>query len=123
DRRHVDDRSAAALDHAGKNRPDHREHRIDVDLEAAPPVIDAAVEDRAVMDVADAIEQHVDPADAGSERTHGLCVRDVEHVRFAAFERCKRAAIEVDAYRSSAFAREALRGGATDALARACNDG
>src|SRR5271154_1029828 len=58
-RRHVDDRAAAARQHAGEGGADHPVHGCDIEIETERPVRRRAVEDRAVVHEARAVEEHV----------------------------------------------------------------
>ena len=59
-RRHVDDRRAARFEHRGQQRADQPVHRRDVQVQRERPRFVVAVEDRAVVHEARAVEQHVE---------------------------------------------------------------
>ena len=77
--------AAAARDHARQEGADHAEHRGDVEIEREGPIGLRALENRAGMHHARAIEENVDAVgEAGGEFLNGLGREHVEPRRLHA---------------------------------------
>src|SRR3546814_11674871 len=77
-RGHVDDRAAAVLQHGRQEGTDHAVHRLHVEVEGEVPILFRAVQDRAVVDIAGDVAQHVERRQLGGQRIHRLGVQHVE---------------------------------------------
>ena len=81
------------------------------------PVALVAIEDRAPVDDAGAVEQDVDRPDLTGQRGDRRRVRQIGLVRVAAGETAERRDVDVDRMDRRALRREQLRRSAADALA------
>jgi hypothetical protein len=74
-------------EHARQEGLDRAVHRFDVEVEGELPGLVVAVQDRAVMDEAGAVVEHVDVGKLRGDRLDRLGVGDVERARRGALDR------------------------------------
>src|SRR6185369_6185410 len=104
----------AALEHSRQEGPDGAVHGLHVEVEGEVPVFLGALEHRAVMDKARAVEKDIDGPDARGESLHGRGGAYVERQQIAG-EPFQFGWIKVGRHYMATFARESLRRGAADA--------
>src|SRR5690606_8257119 len=77
-RRHVHDGAATRVDHRGNEGTAHAIGGSDIQLHREGPILFIAVEYRAVMDEARAVEEHIDRADLFCDAGNGFLVRHIK---------------------------------------------
>lgn len=116
DRRHVDDRAAARLQHIRQNSADHAVLRGHVQVERELPLILVAIENSAGMDDAGAIIKHVYFGKFGSDGLDRLGTGNIEHACYGTFKPGQGLGIDVGGNNCGAFLQEEFGRGATNAL-------
>jgi hypothetical protein len=119
---HINDAALFGGGHCGDEGAASSIHRLHVKVEGEIPIGFGAIENRALMNEAGAVEENVDGAEFGGESVYGVDVADVE---FAGFDRrvsggefFEEVFVDVGGEYLGAFAREGGSGGGADALAR-----
>ena len=125
-RRHVEDDAPARGDHSRQHGLDHHELAAGIQLEAAVPVLDAALEDRSLVHPARAVEKDVHRTDGTDVLRDRVVVGDVEAHRrdgLVAGVLLEELRIDVGRVHRRALAHEGEHGGAPHALAGGRDEG
>ena len=115
------DAALTPLQHGRQEGPDDPVHAADIQVEGEVPVLLAAVQDRAVMNIAGAVHQDIDGAHFGGQRLDRLRVEHVERTdrqTFGPLQFGKLFQIDIGGDDLCALTRESEGRGAADALCR-----